>query len=518
MFVCLLWCVCVAIVIDINIYVHICCREREKARDVCINIMDQSIVFSAIKALTVIAGADNDGLKDVRNVVLPTLLFSKLSSSVKLRKSLVTSLAIVLGNNPSKKKEEEDKYDRMNKKQAEEAQKLQQEEEQKWTQSVTTLVVSPLLSEDEATIKTGLLALSLVLQAFPSLGIDIVKARWKLQSEEGKPLQVPHLPPTTATTTTTTTTPATANKVATKVEEEEDDDVEENKPKIEEVVEEDGKKELKKEEKEEEGTSALQLLLFLAQDGGDDTQKLAATVLALASSDKVVRETVVAAGNEEIFFSLLKSEDFLIRSYAGVALAKLAVVGEDKRNKEEHEQILEGVLGVLAPRSKEEEKKKKQEEEEEKDIFGLEQEVKNKEDECLRQIIESVAYLSLNIVTKKLLASKNNGQWLEQILHHANNEDKSIRFGVVSIIHNLATSAEDINKAVDQEIEQLRKIAAKGLPGAEQREALTKKAGFFLPFFSLCLCLLLFSSFLLFILGSRRRSCGGVNDERDMRL
>jgi hypothetical protein len=43
-----------------------------------------------------------------------------------------------------------------------------------------------------------------------------------------------------------------------------------------------------------------------------------------------VRETIVAAGNEDIFFSLLETEDHLIRAYAGVALAKIAVVGADK--------------------------------------------------------------------------------------------------------------------------------------------------------------------------------------------
>lgn len=420
-----------------------CCIPEEDTKSL-------AVAAGAIKALTSIAASDDSGLEDVRTVVLPTLLFSKLSSSIKLRKVLVTALAIALGNNPSKKKEAEDKYDKMNKKQAEEEQKKHAEHEQKWTQSVTTLVVSPLLSEDENVIKTGLLALSLVLQAFPTLGIDIVKARWKLHSEEGKPVQVPHLPPQEEK-------PAEA-------------------PPTEREEGEDKKEAGKPEEKEEEGTSALQLLLFLAQDSGDDTQKLATTVLALASSDKVVRETVVAAGNEDLFFDLLKSDDHLIRSYAGVALAKLAVVGEEKRTKEQFEQILTGVLEVLSP-PRDHHKKKDEDDEEKEDMFGLEQESKNKEDECIRQIIESVAYLSLNIVIKKLLASHGNGAWLEKVLSYAGHEDKSIRFGVVSIVHNMATSAEDINKAVDQEIDQLRKIAAKGLPGAEQREALTKKAG-----------------------------------------
>jgi hypothetical protein len=52
-----------------------------------------------------------------------------------------------------------------------------------------------------------------------------------------------------------------------------------------------------------------------------------------------------------------------------------------------------------------------------------------------------------------------------------------VRFGVVSIIHNLTVSSEDIGADYDKEVEELRKVASKGLPGAEEREKMTQKAG-----------------------------------------
>ena len=44
--------------------------------------------------------------------------------------------------------------------------------------------------------------------------------------------------------------------------------------------------------------------------------------------------------------------------------------------------------------------------------------------DCVRTIIETLAYLSLNIVTKKILASKQNGKWLRDILAFGSSEDK----------------------------------------------------------------------------------------------
>jgi hypothetical protein len=188
-----------------------------------------------------------------------------------------------------------------------------------------------------------------------------------------------------------------------------------------------------------------------------------------------VRETIVAAGNESIFFSLLETEDHLIRAYAGVALAKIAVVGVDKHTDEEHERILGSVVGILTEEHADTPLEQDTDLDEHTKRFEVD--YKERREDCVRTIIESLAYLSLNIITKKILTSKHDGKWLKAILAFGKSKDKSVRFGVVSIIHNLTVSSEDIGADYDKEVEELRKVASKGLPGAEEREKMTQKAG-----------------------------------------
>lgn len=97
--------------------------------------------------------------------------------------------------------------------------------------------------------------------------------------------------------------------------------------------------------------------------------------------------------------------------------------------------------------------------------------------ECVRSIIETLSYLSLHVKNKKLLASQNNGRNLRSIFKLANTGDKIIRYGINSIVQNCTVSETDLNQDYDKEIEQLRKIASKGLPNNDKREELSKKAG-----------------------------------------
>jgi hypothetical protein len=79
--------------------------------------------------------------------------------------------------------------------------------------------------------------------------------------------------------------------------------------------------------------------------------------------------------------------------------------------------------------------------------------------------VEALAYLTLDVVTKKLVATRGGGKWLRAIFQLAAAGDKAVRYGVISAIYNLCTSYEDIKLDYDAELEGLKKVARKGLPG-----------------------------------------------------
>lgn len=44
--------------------------------------------------------------------------------------------------------------------------------------------------------------------------------------------------------------------------------------------------------------------------------------------------------------------------------------------------------------------------------------------------------------------------------------DSSVRFGLLHILKNMTTSTADLEQEYNQEVEQLRELAQRGLPGA----------------------------------------------------
>jgi hypothetical protein len=79
------------------------------------------------------------------------------------------------------------------------------------------------------------------------------------------------------------------------------------------------------------------------------------------------------------------------------------------------------------------------------------------------------------------LSNKQKGEALKALLSQAASSDASIRFGVIETVRNLTTSQDDIEREYDKEVEQLRELASKGLPGgaqsAEKKAEIKKRAG-----------------------------------------
>lgn len=373
-----------------------------------------AVVASSIKAFASIAASDEQALLEVRECALEPLLLSSVGECLKLRKALVATLSIITGNDDIKPPQAaKDKLETLKNKQGgvgegSKQEKDLKEREENFKQKLTHMLVGPMLANNDETTKIGLRALSLILQAYPKFGVSVVKARWQLTSQEGKVVDA-----------------TTAKQVPKHFEEQKRKEAEDR-------VELTGdcssdtkaQTEGKKEEEEEVGTSALQLLLFMGSDQSNESVRLlAAEVLALASSDKEVRAALMEGGDEQMFLSLLTREDHLVRAYAGVALAKMAVVGENTHTEQEHERIIGPVCEVLrayvdevCQRGAESGDSGSSSGGDDADAvdsevaYGFEDDVRQRREECIRHIIETLAYLSLNVLAKKILASKNKGK------------------------------------------------------------------------------------------------------------
>jgi len=308
----------------------------------------------------------------------------------------------------------------------------------------------------------------------------------------------------------------------------EEKEKEKKQPKIR-VMNDDGEEEEEEEEdvkekkKKKPTPNALARLIAMAASDHKPTKLLGARCLAFAASDTNVRTAVAASGYVDVFYSLLatptqgiieeeeddddeddlkrmtssnfaplsgtkdseKGADWLAGVHAALALGKLAAVGHITPNNSQRYSLVSKMMELIPKaekdkdKGKEEKKSKNKEYDDEKDT---ESKHKNEDEvgvEILQYAVETLAYLSLHIYVKKLFVTQEKGDWHWRIVSIAGHSDPAVRFGVIQIMCNLTTSAEDLQKEYDTEIEALRKVAQKGLPGhdAKREEEQAKKAG-----------------------------------------
>lgn len=210
--------------------------------------------------------------------------------------------------------------------------------------------------------------------------------------------------------------------------------------------------------KTKEGSAPpLQQLLFKVDATTNNKERMiAAEILTLASMNTHVRSTIAEGGQADLFFFLLDSPNAFVRSNAALALSKLVAVGNAK---ELRQQVLETgeVVDALC------------------ELMSLDEETASSD--ILRHVVESFAYLSLHVEVKKQLAAKENGVYLQRLFDLTSGDDRALRYGVTQIIGNLVTSGDDLKAEFDDEVEQLKKIAQKGLPNKENELDATERAG-----------------------------------------
>lgn len=66
-------------------------------------------------------------------------------------------------------------------------------------------------------------------------------------------------------------------------------------------------------------------------------------MLALASSEASVRAAIAGSGHADMFFPLLSSADHVVRCHAGLALSKLSAIGQVQHTPEQQEDLTKAV-------------------------------------------------------------------------------------------------------------------------------------------------------------------------------
>lgn len=187
--------------------------------------------------------------------------------------------------------------------------------------------------------------------------------------------------------------------------------------------------------------------------------EFAAEVLALASSDTTVRNAVAEGGYTEIFLDLLEAKDDVVKSHAGIALAKLApvdtAIGELLLKKNRH---LRAMMSIISS-------------------FVNLKPIPSEISKPVQLALEAIAYLSIYVETKKALAVENNGMWFKSILKLTDLNDRSMNYGIAQITSNLTTNVDDMKAEYESEIEQLKQVASKGLNINRERDVIKSRAG-----------------------------------------
>lgn len=147
----------------------------------------------------------------------------------------------------------------------------------------------------------------------------------------------------------------------------------------------------------------------------------------------------------------------MVRAQAGVALAKLAPTDEAIR-----EIVLTGNCLVKAMCDV---------------IMRNNQQPSGSISKPIYLAVEALSYLSIFIECKKSLATLENGDAIKAILSLVDKKDRSLNYGIAQILLNMSTSSEDLKRDYNAEIEQLRKMAAKGLKINQEKEVINNKAG-----------------------------------------
>ncbi len=466
-------------------------------------------VRAVLQGLGIIAGGDGQALKMVRAFSLPHVMFSRLVSIPAVKQELISCLVMVTkayGTQQSKVRKDKfgnvvsggDQEPRQKKGKdgsiipptpAEEEAAAAKQRELVFREQIARFLVTPLLVEDGPTHRKAARALSLLLQSNPELGIHVVT----------------HKPPGKCPGPVFAKAGETLSDAQIK------------------------RNEVLKKEKEEEDAlppAALHTLVLRTIEGEAVDRRLASECLALASSDQVVRAMIGASGNSDVFFELMAHANPIVRVHAGLALARMAAVGtldDDVRDRIFGDRaVIETIVDVVQLAAAQAEQRQKlqeardlraarrkarlaaaaaaaggatgaavdadagsDEEDGEEDAVD-EEALKAGPDtviitaDCLRDAVEALSYLSLNLDSKRVIANQNDGEWLRGIFKLFGSSDKALRYGAVSTLYNLCTSHEDIMADYDHEIEELKKVARRGLPGAEddkKEEVLLKKAG-----------------------------------------
>eukprot|EP00457_Paulinella_chromatophora_P000211 gb/GEZN01000211.1/.p1 GENE.gb/GEZN01000211.1/~~gb/GEZN01000211.1/.p1 ORF type:complete len:1147 (-),score=257.96 gb/GEZN01000211.1/:2145-5585(-) len=437
-------------------------------------------IVVALEGVAHIAESSDEALSAVREFVLPHLLFGAVSKSDKLHKPLLAALAILAQDPVRRRDMGKSKKNSIFNDEAPES-----EEYKKFKMKVAQWVLAPVIQAiphlmGELPMAKGIApqdciratkALSLLLQSAPALGIFLVNIDPGKKNPKGKTEAAMEAKAKEIKALNEATKSAAVSPEPTTIEEVKDGEVEEKKKTSDDPNE------------ENETPSILEILLTMACSTDQVTKFIAAEVLALSSSDPIVRTTVAQSGQADIFQELLQhhstqavngseneksSTSELVRTHAALALSKLQATGEIESTQTEQQEMLAKMMECvpkLGQKSASDGQKCEKEEEREMEIQ--------------RQAVETLAYASLDIKNKKDLATRDKGEWFQRIGQLANSEDNSIRFGVIQIITNMTTSTDDIEREFDAEVEQLKKVARKGLPGnqTEKEEERNKRAG-----------------------------------------
>lgn len=351
----------------------------------------------------------------------------------------------------------------------------EKKKEDEFKNTLAKFVNLTLLSDEKVANVKAARALSLILQANSQLGIFIVNHGAKPESKMGKLAKLAQ----------EAAKAQKSAKAAEEVEEEKmedgpetevgeekvDDDADDDKPTIEDVTheEESATKEPAK-DPADQVPFPLRKLMELTTSLDEDVNVLTSEVLALASSDNLVRSTIMAGCGPELFERQMDSSDLVIKTTAALALSKLAAVGELEQTVEQQKEVLSTMMQAL------EEAHSKQEASSDSDsskrtvmieAHGLAQ--------ALRNIAETLAYLTLHIDVKKQLAMHKRGAWLTLVFIMAKSSDQAVRYALLTVVRNLTTSQDAMEKEYDAEVAALRKVAQKGLPGAEAASARNKQ-------------------------------------------
>ncbi len=180
----------------------------------------------------------------------------------------------------------------------------------------------------------------------------------------------------------------------------------------------------------------------------------------------------MGSGQAEVFFDLLEEShegltapgevSSAVRCNAGLALSKLMALGQLRDlDRDEHRLVLAAMMGVLDEADVKRPNPSKGSELEADDGAPRDW----RQDERVRGVCETLAYLSLHYQNKKLLVAHNGGEWLKRLIGMAGHADHAVRYGLVQVLKNIGTSVEDMQKEYNVEMQQLKKLAEKANPG-----------------------------------------------------